>query len=50
MSMIIRRQGGPMESNFMGKVQEISLAYQDSFQPTLNFRPVHKPGFVHIIS
>jgi len=50
MSMIISPQGGPRESNFMGKVQEISLACQDSFQSIPGFRHVYKLDFVHGIS
>jgi len=50
MSMIISPQGGSRESNFMGKVQEITLACQDSFQSITSFRPMHKFGFVHVIS
>jgi len=49
MSMIISPQGDPRESNFMGKFQEISLACQGTFKSNPDFRPVHKPGFVHII-
>ena len=50
MSMIISPQESLRESNFESKIQEISFACQDSFQPSHSFRPVHKLDFAHVIS
>jgi len=49
MSMSISSQGSPRESNFVSKIQEISFACQDTFQPSHSSKPVHKSDFVYVI-
>ena len=43
-------QGGPKQSNSMAKVQKTCLVWLSHFQPSSCFQPVHKPGFVHLIT
>ena len=50
MTMTTYPQGGPIQSDSMAKVQKTCLVCLCHFWPSSNFKPVHKPSFVHLIT